>query len=124
MNEVGTGKNWIIRNKYLNIGYIFHIMSETAWEDVVDMPDELDDETAEKLEQEASEIQNMKGEVCPYPQVEAKKALSKLNSGDLLMQETDHVPSTENVPKSVDDMADAKIWKSGDGLYRIFLWKE
>lgn len=99
-------------------------MSSTDWEDVVEMPDELDDETAESLADDADEFQDMKGEMCPYPQVEAKKALASLDSGDLLVQETDHVPSTENVPKAVEEDADAKVWRSGDGLYRIFLHKE
>jgi len=96
-------------------------MSQTDWEDVVDLPEELDDETATALFDQATEVQDMTGEVCPYPQVEAKKTIQGLDSGDLLVQETDHVPSTENVPKAVDDLADAKVWKSGDGRYRIFL---
>jgi len=99
-------------------------MSQPSWEDVVDSPDELDDDTAESLFEEATEIQDMTGEVCPYPQVEAKKVIQDLDEGDVLVQETDHVPSTENVPKSVEDQADARIWKSGDGRYRIFLRKE
>ena len=88
------------------------------------MPDELNDETADALADDADEFQDMKGEMCPYPQVEAKKALASLGSGDLLVQETDHVPSTENVPKAVEEEADAKVWRSGDGLYRIFLRKK
>lgn len=96
-------------------------MSNIAWEDVIELPDELDDETAEALLADAAEVQDMTGEVCPYPQVEAKKAIQQLESGDWLVQETDHVPSTENVPKAVGDLADAKVWKSGDGFYRIFL---
>lgn len=98
-------------------------MSHTAWEDVVELPDELDDETADELIDEAAAVQDMTGEVCPYPQVEAKKAIQGLESGDWLVQETDHVPSTENVPKAVADLADAKVWKSGNGFYRIFLHK-
>ena len=96
-------------------------MSETAWEDVVDLPDEIDDETAERLLEEAAERQDMTGEVCPYPQIEAKKTIQGLDPGEWLVQETDHVPSTENVPKAVGDLADAKVWKSGNGFYRIFL---
>lgn len=98
-------------------------MSDTSWEDVVDLPEEVDDETAEELFDRAAEVQDMTGEVCPYPQVEAKKAIGGLSSGELLVQETDHVPSTENVPKAVEDQADASVWKSGDGRYRIFLRK-
>lgn len=99
-------------------------MSGVSWEDVVDLPDELDDGTAADLFDEAAEVQDMTGEVCPYPQIEAKKAMAGLEPGDLLVQETDHVPSTENVPKAVSDQASAKVWKSGDGRYRIFLRKE
>jgi len=98
-------------------------MSQPSWDDVVDLPDELDDETAEELLEDATEVQDMTGEVCPYPQVEAKKAIQGLDAGEWLVQETDHVPSTENVPKAVGDQANAKVWKSGDGFYRIFLNK-
>jgi TusA-related sulfurtransferase len=98
-------------------------MANSEWEDVVDLPDELDDETAAEPYDRATEVQDTTGEVCPYPQVEAKKAIQGLESGDPLVQETDHVPSTENVPKSVEDHADANVWKSGDGRYRIFLGK-
>ena len=98
-------------------------MTETSWEDVVELPEELDDETAEDLYEQATEVQDMTGEVYPYPQVEAKKAVRGLESGDLLVRETDHVPSTENVPKAVEGQADANVWKSGDGRYRIYLRK-
>ncbi|GGM73421.1 TusA-related sulfurtransferase [Halarchaeum rubridurum] len=92
-------------------------------DDVVDSPDELDDETAQELYENADRTQDMMGEVCPYPQVEAKKGLQDLESGDLLVQETDHVPCTENVPKAVGDDAEATVWRSGDGVYRIYLRK-
>ena len=96
-------------------------MTEPSLDDFVDMPDEIDDDTAEQLVEQAVEVQDMTGEVCPYPQVEAKKALEKLDPGDVLVQETDHVPSTENVPRAAGDDAEARVWRSGDGRYRIFL---
>ncbi|MCG1002050.1 MULTISPECIES: sulfurtransferase TusA family protein [Halobacterium] len=92
-------------------------------DDVTDAPDELSDERADALLEDADEVQDMMGEVCPYPQVEAKKGLQALSEGDLLVQETDHVPCTENVPRAVGDDADARVWRSGDGVYRIFLEK-
>lgn len=98
-------------------------MTEPSLDDFTEMPDEIDDETADRLAREATERQDMTGEVCPYPQVEAKKAIQGLDGGDLLVQETDHVPSTENVPRAVGEAADARVWRSGDGLYRIFLRK-
>ncbi|CQH46874.1 TusA domain protein [Halobacterium hubeiense] len=93
-------------------------------DDVTDAPDELSDEEAESLFEQADEVQDMMGEVCPYPQVEAKKGLQNLDEGDLLVQETDHVPCTENVPRAVGDDADARVWRSGDGVYRIYLEKQ
>lgn len=92
-------------------------------DEFVDMPDEVDNDSAAQLTDEATRTQDMVGEVCPYPQIEAKKSLQDLESGDLLVQETDHVPSTENVPKAVDEMADGKVWRGGDGTYKIFLRK-
>lgn len=99
-------------------------MSQPRWDDVIEFPDELDDDTADDLLESAAVVQDMTGEVCPYPQVEAKKAITDLDAGELLVQETDHVPSTENVPKAVGDDAEAQVWKSGDGRYRIFLRKQ
>lgn len=96
-------------------------MTEADWEEFVEMPDEVEDREAERLLEEADVFQDMRGEMCPYPQVEAKKALQDLGEGDLLVQETDHVPSTENVPRAAEDVADALVWRSGDGLYRIYL---
>jgi TusA-related sulfurtransferase len=92
-------------------------------DDFVDMPNEVDDDTAAELTDDATQTQDMLGEVCPYPQIEAKKALKGLTSGDLLVQETDHVPSTENVPQAVSDTADAKVWRGGNGTYKVFLRK-
>ncbi|MFB6352885.1 MAG: sulfurtransferase TusA family protein [Halobacteriales archaeon] len=99
-------------------------MSQPSWDEIIEFPEELDDETADDLLESAAVVQDMTGEVCPYPQVEAKKAIKDLDAGDLLVQETDHVPSTENVPKAVGDDAAAQVWKSGDGRYRIFLRKQ
>lgn len=93
-------------------------------DDVTDTPDELSDERADELLEEADLVQDMMGEVCPYPQVEAKKGLQKLEPGDLLVQETDHVPCTENVPRAVGDDAEARVWRSGDATYRIYLRKQ
>lgn len=93
-------------------------------DDVTDAPDELSDERAEELLEEADLVQDMMGEVCPYPQVEAKKGLQQLESGELLVQETDHVPCTENVPRAVGGDAEARVWRSGDATYRIYLQKQ
>lgn len=100
---------------YQNIWIHYKILSKRL---------QKNDETAEELTEKAKIIQDIKGEMCPYPQLEAKKALKNLKTNELLIQVTDHVPSTENVPKAVEDMEDAKTWKSGDGMYKIFLKKK
>lgn len=56
-------------------------MSQPSWEEIVELPDELDDETAEELRANAAEGQDMTGEGCPHPQVEAKKSKVR-QSGD------------------------------------------
>lgn len=93
-------------------------------DDVTNAPDELSDEEAASLFEEADLVQDMMGEMCPYPQIEAKKGLQKIDSGDLLVQETDHVPCTENVPEAVGDDTEARIWRSGNATYRIYLHKQ
>ena len=93
-------------------------------DDVTDAPDELSDERADELLEDADLVQDMMGEVCPYPQVEAQKGLRELERGELLVQETDHVPCTENVPRAVGDDAEARVWRSGDATYRIYLRKQ
>jgi len=96
-------------------------MSRPAWEGVVELPDDLDDETVEQPRTDATGVQDMTDEVCPYPRVEARKAATGLDQGNQLIQETDHVPSTENVQRAVGDDADATVWRSGDGVCPIFL---
>ncbi|UPM45119.1 sulfurtransferase TusA family protein [Halocatena salina] len=92
-------------------------------DDVTNTPDELSEKEADTLLEEADLVQDMRGEVCPYPQVEAKKGLQTLSAGELLVQETDHVPSTENVPKAVENDAEASVWRGSDAIDRIYLRK-
>lgn len=44
---------------------------------------------------------NIKGEVCPYTFVKTKLALETMNPGQVLRIIVDHLPATENVPKSL-----------------------
>jgi len=44
---------------------------------------------------------NIKGEVCPYTFVKTKLALETINPGDVLKVIVDHLPATENIPKSL-----------------------
>jgi tRNA 2-thiouridine synthesizing protein A len=41
---------------------------------------------------------DVRGEICPYPQVKTVAALKKLAAGDQLEVLTDHPPTLETVP--------------------------
>jgi TusA-related sulfurtransferase len=53
-----------------------------------------------------SEIQidkeiDIRGEVCPYTFVKTKLALEAISSGQVLRVIVDHLPATDNVPRSL-----------------------
>ena len=52
------------------------------------------------------------GEVCPFPWVHAKKAMKKLEVGQVLCVVGDHGPALENIPRNFSD--DAK-WSFARG---------
>lgn len=98
-------------------------MSDEIWEHFIDMPEEVGAEEAKTIEKEST-LLDVRGEVCPYPQIEAKKALEKLKSGDVLVVYTDHVDAVANVPPAVkNQVSKVRVWKSGKGEYKLFLWK-
>jgi len=39
------------------------------------------------------------GQVCPFPLIEAKKAIEEINSGDELVIEFDCTQATESIPR-------------------------
>jgi TusA-related sulfurtransferase len=52
-------------------------------------------------------------------------ALGSLTSGKLLVIYTDHVDAVANVPRAAKNTVSmVKIWRSGKGEYKIFLWKK
>ena len=46
---------------------------------------------------------DVKGEVCPFPWVKAKKALNKLKVGQVLLIVGDHGPALKNIPRNFAD---------------------
>lgn len=44
---------------------------------------------------------NIKGEVCPYTFVKTKLALEGMTPGQVLRIIVDHLPATDNVPRSL-----------------------
>ncbi len=98
-------------------------MSHDVWEHFVDMPEEINSVEAAAVEKDAI-LLDVRGEVCPYPQIETKKALKELNGGQVLVVYTDHVDAVANVPSAVkDQVSKVRLWRSGKGEYKLFLWK-
>ena len=54
-----------------------------------------------KKEIEVDKELNIKGEVCPYTFVKTKLTLETMEPGEVLKVIVDHVPATENIPKSL-----------------------
>ncbi|MEM1560144.1 MAG: sulfurtransferase TusA family protein [Ignisphaera sp.] len=68
---------------------------------------------------------DVRGYVCPYPVIYARKALSQIGEGDVLEIVTDNPPSCENVPRAMrDDGHDVlSVDNVGRGVWRIVVVK-
>ncbi len=90
----------------------------------IEKPDEISTEEANAIERNGK-LLDLRGEVCPEPQIVAQITLPDLSSGQVLILFTDHVDAVANVPRAVKDLASmVKVWKSGKGEYKIFLWRK
>ncbi len=67
---------------------------------------------------------DVRGEICPYPQVKTVAALKKLAPGDELEVLTDHPPTLETVPAQAARLGYvADITEVGTAEWRIVLRK-
>ncbi len=90
----------------------------------IERPDEISMEEANAIEKDGK-LLDLRGEVCPEPQIVAQMTLPNLSSGQVLVLYTDHVDAVENVPRAIKDLVSmVKVWKSGNGEYKIFLWRK
>lgn len=46
---------------------------------------------------------DLKGEVCPFPWVKAKKTLAKMDIGQILKVIVDHAPASKNIPRYFEE---------------------
>ncbi len=69
---------------------------------------------------EGSYMLDVKGYVCPHPQIYTKKALSKINTGDVLQVIFDNPSSGESISTMCDNTGDEIIEKKTEG--GKFLW--
>lgn len=55
------------------------------------------------IERDVTRTIDVNGEVCPFPWVHAKKALDKLQVGQVLRIIGDHGPALKNIPQNFGD---------------------
>ncbi len=70
---------------------------------------------------ESEYMLDVKGYVCPHPQIYTKKALEKLNSGNLLEVIFDNPSSGESISTMCDNMDDEIIERHEQGGQ--FVWR-
>ncbi len=58
---------------------------------------------------------DVKGEVCPFPWVKAKKTLRKLEVGQVLCIIGDHGPALKNIPRNFTDEGQAVLKADSTG---------
>lgn len=55
------------------------------------------------IAQDIKKTIDVRGEVCPFPWVHAKKAMDKLQAGQMLRVIGDHGPALKNIPRNFSD---------------------
>ena len=70
-----------------------------------------------------TETLDVRGEVCPYPDVKTQKKLKKMKSGEILEVLLDYPLSAERIPRSVEKLGHEvlKTEKTGTGEWRILI---
>ena len=53
---------------------------------------------------EVTQTIDVRGEVCPVPDVDTKRAVKKAANGDILMVQVDYAMSKERIPETVKRM--------------------
>jgi TusA-related sulfurtransferase len=70
-----------------------------------------------------TEVLDVRGEVCPYPDVKTKKKIKGMKSGEILEVLIDYPLSAERIPRSVEKQGHEvlKVEKTGTGEWRILI---
>lgn len=70
-------------------------------------------------------VLDVRGYVCPYPVIYARKALARLSEGEILEVITDNPPSCENVPRAMreDGHEVLSVEPVEEGVWRIVVKK-
>jgi len=77
-------------------------------------------------ETEVDELLDVRGEVCPFPWVHAKKALKKLEVEQVLRIVGDHGPALKNIPRNFADEGHTVLHaeETGEVEWEILVRKE
>ena len=70
-----------------------------------------------------TETLDVRGDVCPYPDVKTQKKVKKMKSGEILEVLLDYPLSAERIPRSVEKMGHEvlKVDKTGTSEWRILI---
>lgn len=70
-----------------------------------------------------TEILDVKGEVCPYPDVKTQKKVKSMKSGEILEVLVDYPLSAERIPRSMEKSGHEvlEVEKTGTGEWRILI---
>lgn len=74
-------------------------------------------------EEKPTEVLDVRGEVCPYPDVKSQRKAKSMKSGEILEILTDYPLSAERIPRSMEKMGHEvlKVEKTGDSEWRILV---
>ena len=72
---------------------------------------------------EVTETIDLKGEVCPYPDVKSKRKIKKMNSGEVLKIIVDYPLSAERIPETMKSLGHEVISseKTADSEWEIIV---
>jgi len=70
-----------------------------------------------------TEVLDVRGEVCPYPDVKTQRKLKSMKSGDILEVLIDYPLSAERIPRSMEKRGHEvlKVEKTGTSDWRILI---
>jgi len=74
-------------------------------------------------EEKPTETLDVRGEVCPYPDVKSQRKVKKMKSGEILEILIDYPLSAERIPRSVEKLGHEvlKAEKTGESAWRILV---
>ena len=72
---------------------------------------------------EPNETLDVRGEVCPYPDVKSMRKVKKMNSGEVLEILLDYPLSAEKIPRSMEKKGHEvlSVDKVGDSEWKILI---